>query len=498
MSAARRRDRVGQGPPGRARRLRRGRRRGPAPHARGARPHRRAVRALRGREAAGPAWSTSTTCCAPAATALETDRAFAAAQRWRFRHLFVDEFQDVNPLQLRLLDAWRGTEHRPVRRRRPQPGDLRLERRRRRASSSASGASTRRPTSWCSTATTARRRRSSTPRPTCCARAGVEDRTVRPARHDGPRVRLERHPTDRAEAVAVARAVRDRRAPRGRRGRPRRCSSAPTPRSSSSPRRSAGAGIPYRVRGGETLLDRPEVRAALDLLRRSRGPPRRPASPTSTRSPTATSERRRRGRRRGRRGRRPRRSCGSPTTTCASTPGPPPSGFVAWLVATLQAEGADDGRDAVTIATFHAAKGLEWPVVHLAGLEDGLVPITHARTPGRRAEEARLLYVAMTRAGRRAALHLGGRADGRRQADRAPAHPVAARPRRRPAAGPRRDRGRPARRLAGAARRPAGPAGRGHARRSRPASPPCRPGATTRPGPPGSSRLRSSTTDCSR
>src|SRR5207237_770803 len=36
------------------------------------------------------------------------DREFAATQRWRFRHLFVDEFQDVNPLQFRLLEAWRG------------------------------------------------------------------------------------------------------------------------------------------------------------------------------------------------------------------------------------------------------------------------------------------------------------------------------------------------------------------------------------------------------
>src|SRR5215211_2624993 len=41
------------------------------------------------------------------AQALETDPAFAATQRWRFRHLFVDEFQDVNPLQFRLLEAWR-------------------------------------------------------------------------------------------------------------------------------------------------------------------------------------------------------------------------------------------------------------------------------------------------------------------------------------------------------------------------------------------------------
>jgi len=39
---------------------------------------------------------------------LEADPAAAAAQRWRVRHLFVDEFQDVNPAQWRLLSAWLG------------------------------------------------------------------------------------------------------------------------------------------------------------------------------------------------------------------------------------------------------------------------------------------------------------------------------------------------------------------------------------------------------
>ena len=42
------------------------------------------------------------------ATELENDPDFAASARWRFRHLFVDEYQDVNPAQLRLLDAWLG------------------------------------------------------------------------------------------------------------------------------------------------------------------------------------------------------------------------------------------------------------------------------------------------------------------------------------------------------------------------------------------------------
>ena len=39
---------------------------------------------------------------------MDRDPAFAAQVRWRFRHFFVDEFQDVNPLQHALLEAWRG------------------------------------------------------------------------------------------------------------------------------------------------------------------------------------------------------------------------------------------------------------------------------------------------------------------------------------------------------------------------------------------------------
>ena len=79
-----------------------------------------------------------------------------------------------------------------------------------------------------------------------------------------------------------------------------------------------------------------------------------------------------------------------------------PTRCAAWLAATVQSEGDASGpsRDAVDVATFHAAKGLEWTTVHLAGVEDGFVPISHARTAAARAEEVRLLYVAMTRAQR--------------------------------------------------------------------------------------------------
>ena len=68
--------------------------------------------------------------------------------------------------------------------------------------------------------------------------------------------------------------------------------------------------------------------------------------------------------------------------------------------------------DAVVLATFHRSKGLEWQRVFVIGVSDGLVPHAAATTPAAVAEEQRLLYVALTRAGHDLTVSWARRRDG--------------------------------------------------------------------------------------
>jgi len=72
------------------------------------------------------------------------------------------------------------------------------------------------------------------------------------------------------------------------------------------------------------------------------------------------------------------------------------AGFISWLDLATRGESSDERG--VDLVTFHRAKGLEWQVVFVTGLERGLVPISWATTPSARAEERRLLHVALGRA----------------------------------------------------------------------------------------------------
>jgi DNA helicase-2/ATP-dependent DNA helicase PcrA len=79
--------------------------------------------------------------------------------------------------------------------------------------------------------------------------------------------------------------------------------------------------------------------------------------------------------------------------------GTPLERFLATAALTTSAEQRSGDPDGVTLMTVHTAKGLEWPVVAVAGLEDGLFPLSRAlETREGTEEERRLAYVAITRA----------------------------------------------------------------------------------------------------
>jgi DNA helicase-2/ATP-dependent DNA helicase PcrA len=169
------------------------------------------------------------------------------------------------------------------------------------------------------------------------------------------------------------------------------------------------AKVPYVVRGAERFYDRPEVRQALVLLRgaaRAAGagtdatglPGELPAavrhvlaSAGLTSAPPAA-----RGAVRER-----WESLAAIAGLADDLTAARPAATLAEFAAEL-AERAETGHApvaaAVTLATMHAAKGLEWDAVLLPGLTEGIMPIVYARTSEAVEEERRLLYVAVTRA----------------------------------------------------------------------------------------------------
>lgn len=78
------------------------------------------------------------------------------------------------------------------------------------------------------------------------------------------------------------------------------------------------------------------------------------------------------------------------------------SGFLEEVALVADIDGLEEGSDYVVLMTLHSAKGLEFPKVYLAGMEDGLFPsymsITSDDAPQELEEERRLAYVGITRA----------------------------------------------------------------------------------------------------
>jgi DNA helicase-2/ATP-dependent DNA helicase PcrA len=351
------------------------------------------------------------------ADALERDPDFATSIRFRHRHLFVDEFQDVSPAQLRVLRGWLG-----------ERADLCVVGDEAQSIFGFAGAESSVLVNFAhhfpggQTIRLATNYRSS-PEIVAAAdailgvAAGVVRPTPRTVRERGAAPTVREFENDAAEARGVAltaRHVHDR----GIAWRDIAVLYRTNAQSAAFEAAFGAMGIPFRLPGVGAFLARPEVKAAIAELKKvDRASPGRPLAdhladlaagdvepPAATDGPEATDTR------------ETEETAAAPSTErrahtdalvrfgneyLAAEGGTGSlAGFIAWLSATTRGEGdpSDAARDAVEFVSYHRAKGLEWNVVFVTGVEQGLVPISYARTSEAKAEELRLLHVALSRA----------------------------------------------------------------------------------------------------
>jgi DNA helicase-2/ATP-dependent DNA helicase PcrA len=383
------------------------------------------------------------------AAILTEHRAAAAEVADRYRYFVVDEFQDVNPLQKLLLDTW--TDGRD---------DVCVVGDPRQTIYSFTGATPAYLTGFTAAfphATVVRlvRNYRSTPQV-----AALANRLTGPAplgggaplvgqRAAGPEPEFAGHADEAAEAAAVAARAAELIAS----GVPAREMAVLVRVNVQTERFEqalAEAGVPFQMRGTERFFERAEVRQAMGMLRAASASA--PAGPAAaevrhvlggiglTRQPPP-----------GRGSARERWESLAALARladdfCADAPGAGLADVVGQLAhrAAIEHPPAPGG---VTVASLHAAKGLEWDVVFLPGLTEGNLPIVHAQTDEAVAEERRLLYVGVTRARER--VHLSwalARSPGGRPS-RVPSRFLdGLRPRRRAASGvPAERAGRPRR-----------------------------------------------------
>jgi len=341
----------------------------------------------------------------------------ATQVRSQYRHFTVDEYQDVNPLQQRLLDLWLGERDsvcvvgdaaqtiytfagaNPAQlmgfaARYPETTTVRLVRSYR-----------------CSPQIVAVANRVLAAAPASTRAATV---TLSSQNPDGPTPTISAYADESEEAEGVARRIR---ALVKSGVQPRDIAVLYRINAQSEPYEAALADalIPYTLRGGERFFDRPEVREAITRLRGAA----RGGIETGSDLALEGGE--------------------SLRTTVIAILGAmgwdetPPAGTGAvrerWeslsalvsvaeeIAVRSESEGAGlaelvtelDRRsesqhapsaNGVTLATLHSAKGLEWDAVFIVGLVEGTLPIVHANTDDRVDEERRLFYVGVTRARR--------------------------------------------------------------------------------------------------
>ena len=324
--------------------------------------------------------------------------------RSQYRHFVVDEYQDVNAVQQALLEAWMGERH-----------DVCVVGDAAQTIYTFTGASPRHLLEFPSrhpqtTSVVLHRNYRSTPQVLQVANAviaadpqaaggRVELHSQRPA---GPEPELSVHDDDEAEARWVADRIGQLTAQEDVTPGDVAVLFRTNGQSEAIETALARAGVPYLVRGGERFFARQEVRAGIVLLR---GAVRSDDGEVPlvrlttdvlsgagwTHEPPASS-----GAQRER-----WESLQALVSVAEDLAAVNPDARMGDLVAELDRRSDEQhapAMDGVTLASLHAAKGLEWPVVFIVGCSEGLMPISLARTPEAVAEERRLAYVGITRA----------------------------------------------------------------------------------------------------
>ena len=341
---------------------------------------------------------------------LEEREDIARTVRGQYRHFVVDEYQDVNALQQRLLDLWLGGR-----------GDICVVGDPAQTIYSFTGATPQHLLRFTDThpgAATVRlvRNYRSTPQvltlantlltgPSGHRRGGAVELVAQ--REGGPAPELTVLDDDQAEAAWVA----DRVTQLVKAGRPLREIAVlfrTNGQSEALESALADADVPHLVRGGERFFSRKEVREAILLLRGAArtddgskplpdfvgdvlgGMGWHPDAPASTGAVRSRWE-------------SLKALVDLAARLAAATPEARLPELVRDLDERIAAQHAPD-VEGVTLASLHAAKGLEWDVVFLTGCSDGLLPIMMAEGAEEIEEERRLMYVGVTRA--REVLHL--------------------------------------------------------------------------------------------
>lgn len=321
----------------------------------------------------------------------------ASIVRKQYRSFVVDEFQDVNLLQARLLDLWLGGRHDVC-----VVGDVAQ------TIYSFTGASPDYLTGFGRKHPGARiveltRDYRSTPQIVSLAndvlaRSSQREGTVRLSsqRDGGAQVTYRTYDDDRAEAEGVAASIADL------------IDAGMAPHSIAVLMRTNGQsqafeealgarGIPVAVAGGKPFFARDDVRTAISRLRAaaaaatdegSVGEIVRDVLSGVGWAPEAPS---------GQAGSERWSNMNAIVGWADDSQAQTLPAFVAELDERVAYQVEPD-KAGVELATIHAAKGLEWDAVFLVGVAEGLLPISYAKTAAAREEERRLLYVAITRA----------------------------------------------------------------------------------------------------